>query len=100
VTFAGKVAGKPVVTITHHDGLRSSLEPVAAIVAVGSTVQPGQIIGTLSEWPAETGSNSTHCPGTTCVHWGVRRECDTYLDPLWLVGLAPPIVLMPLDGRN
>jgi len=38
VTFAGPVADRPVLTLTHDDGLRSSLEPMSASVAVGDRV--------------------------------------------------------------
>ena len=36
VTFAGKVAGRGVLVITHDDGLRTSLEPVVATAARGA----------------------------------------------------------------
>jgi murein DD-endopeptidase MepM/ murein hydrolase activator NlpD len=96
VTFAGKVAGKPVVTITHADGLRSSFEPLLPEVAVGDLVTAGQMIGVIGYMPAEEGANSSSCPdgNGTCIHWGVRRG-EIYLDPLWLLGLAGPIVLLP-----
>jgi murein DD-endopeptidase MepM/ murein hydrolase activator NlpD len=89
VAFAGSVAGRGVVTIVHADGLRSSLEPVSATVAVGDRVDAGAPIGTVS---AET----SHCAPDACVHWGVRRGLD-YLDPLLLLPGAGPIVLLPLD---
>ena len=95
VTFAGSVAGKPVVTILHPDGLKSSFEPVKALVKVDDWVEIGQEIGQISLMPNEEGPNSSGCPAGngTCVHWGVRRG-DVYLDPLWLLGLAGPIVLL------
>jgi murein DD-endopeptidase MepM/ murein hydrolase activator NlpD len=96
VTFSGLVAGKPVVTISHPDGLRSSFEPLVAQVEVGESVVAGQVIGTIGLMPAETGANASGCPGGngTCIHWGVRRD-DLYLDPLWLLGWAGPITLLP-----
>ncbi|MFP3713571.1 murein hydrolase activator EnvC family protein [Puerhibacterium sp. TATVAM-FAB25] len=93
VTFAGSVAGKPTVVVTHRDGLRSSLEPVAATVAVGTQVTAGDPVGTLAAGPGDS-ANPDHCAPATCVHWGVRRG-ETYLDPLALLGLAAPIVLLP-----
>jgi len=95
ISYARSAFGKPVVSIVHPSGLISSLEPVIATVAEGDAVAAGTPIGTLGYWPELTGSNATHCPAATCVHWGVRRSEDNYLDPLWLLGLAAPIVLLP-----
>lgn len=47
VRFAGMVAGRGVVSITHHDGLVSTYEPVAASVTAGAVVHTGDTIGTL-----------------------------------------------------
>lgn len=47
VRFAGTVAGKPVVSVSHSGGLVTTYEPVAATVAVGQEVRPGDVIGTL-----------------------------------------------------
>ncbi len=100
VTFAGSVAGKPVVVVTHPDGLRSSLEPVIATVPQGTAVRAGDAIGVLAATPGDD-ANPDHCAalprpdaGAACAHWGVRRG-TTYLDPLTLLGVAPPIVLLP-----
>lgn len=88
VTFAGIVAGRGVVTIAHDDGLRSSLEPLAATVHVGDRVSGGAVVGTLT-------AQASHCAPATCLHWGVRRGA-TYLDPLELLPGSGPIVLLPL----
>ncbi|ACZ30210.1 Peptidase M23 [Xylanimonas cellulosilytica DSM 15894] len=100
VTFAGSVGGKPVVVVTHPDGLRSSLEPVDATVPRGTAVRAGDPVGVLAAAPGGA-SNPDHCAalapavdGAACAHWGVRRG-GTYLDPLTLLGTAPPIVLLP-----
>jgi len=86
VTFAGEVAGRGVVTVTHPDGLRSSLEPVVATVAVGTVVAVGDPLGTLAP-------NGSHCAPASCLHWGVRRG-TTYLDPMGVLGSPGPIVLL------
>lgn len=112
VAFAGRVAGKGVVSIDHAGGLRSTYEPVGALVTAGQTVGRGQVVGVLlgESAPADAGTAPEargrvpsasrrrgpvgHCSPDTCLHWGVRRN-GTYLDPLSLV--APPrIVLLPL----
>jgi len=87
VSFAGQVAGKPVVVVTHADGLRSTFEPVTAAVGRGDAVGPGDVVGTLADAPG-------HCAPAGCLHWGVLRG-DVYLDPLALLGAAEPIVLLP-----
>jgi murein DD-endopeptidase MepM/ murein hydrolase activator NlpD len=71
VSFAGQVGGRPVVAV-RHGRIRSTYEPVDGTVAVGTSVQAGQQIGTL---------RSGHCgPGTWCLHLGLRRG-EQYLDP-------------------
>ncbi len=87
VVFAGMVAGRPVVSVDHAGGLRTTYEPVAASVGAGQAVARGSPLGTLV--PGHAG-----CPVAACLHWGLRRGED-YLDPLSL--LAPPeIRLLPL----
>jgi len=86
VSFSGTVVDRGVVTITHPDGLRSSLEPVVGAPVAGTTVGAGDQIGNVQR--------SGHCAREACVHWGVRRG-QTYLDPLELLGVDP-VVLLPV----
>jgi murein DD-endopeptidase MepM/ murein hydrolase activator NlpD len=87
VVFAGLVAGRPVVSVGHADGLRTTYEPVLPAVRAGQAVAAGGLLGTLL--PGHPG-----CPAAACLHWGLRRG-DTYLDPLLL--LRPPrLRLLPL----
>lgn len=86
VAFAGAVAGRPVVSIDHTGGLRTTYEPVEATVGAGQRVAQGSPIGTLA-------AGHAGCPAAACLHWGLRRG-EAYLDPLQL--LAPPrIRLLP-----
>jgi murein DD-endopeptidase MepM/ murein hydrolase activator NlpD len=86
VLFAGMVAGRPVVSVVHADGLRTTYEPVVPSVAAGQAVARGSPIGTLA-------AGHAGCPAAACLHWGLRHG-DTYLDPLLL--LRPPRVrLLP-----
>jgi murein DD-endopeptidase MepM/ murein hydrolase activator NlpD len=94
VTFTGFVGGKPLVVVTHDGGLRSTLEPVQASVPRGTVVPAGAVVGTLAAAPG-TADNPGHCAPADCLHWGVRRG-ERYLDPMVLLGLAEPIVLLPL----
>ncbi|MBS1836293.1 MAG: M23 family metallopeptidase [Actinobacteria bacterium] len=83
VTFAGRVAGRGVVTVAHPDGLRSSLTGLGTVVvAVGDLVEGGTVLGLT----------------TTVVHLGVRRG-DEYLDPATLFDSGGPprhAVLVPI----
>lgn len=87
VVFAGMVAGRPVVSVDHAGGLRTTYEPVDAVVGAGQPVARGTVLGTLA-------AGHAGCPVEACLHWGLRRGED-YLDPLSL--LEPPEVrLLPM----
>ncbi len=88
VAFAGRVAGRGVVSVQHGAALRSSVEPVRATVAVGTVVAAGDAIGVLT-------SEASHCSPGSCLHWGVRRD-GAYVDPLGLLTGRGPAVLLPL----
>jgi len=97
VSFAGRVAGRGVVSVeltgTGNPPLRTTYEPVRATVEKGARVASGDAVGVLEP----TGS---HCP-VSCLHWGLRRA-DVYLDPLsllppWLLGRGPSR-LLPVTG--
>ncbi|AZM55811.1 peptidase M23 [Streptomyces sp. WAC 01529] len=91
VSFAGRVAGRGVVSVeldgTGAPPLRTTYEPVRATLKKGAEVTAGEQVGTL-ETPAG------HCP-ESCLHWGLRRA-GTYLDPL---SLLPPRLLHPGPSR-
>lgn len=87
VTWTGVIAGRSVVVVSHDGGLRSTFEPVVAVVPVGAAVSRGRGIGAVAATPG-------HCAPRTCLHWGVLRG-ETYLDPLALVGRAG-VVLLPV----
>ncbi|RAO35011.1 uncharacterized protein PSN13_02781 [Micromonospora saelicesensis] len=94
VLFAGLVAGRPVVTVGHADGLRTTHEPVQPAVRPGQSVTAGAPLGELL--PGHPG-----CPAEACLHWGLRRG-EEYLDPLALLGLGPvrllPVGPVPASG--
>ncbi|WP_322412089.1 M23 family metallopeptidase [Microbacterium invictum] len=85
VAFRGQVAGRPVVTIDHGEGLVSTLEPAAGLLEPGTTVDRGEVVATLSR-----GGHSD--PGT--LHFGVRRD-GVYINPMLLLGGIPRAVLLP-----
>jgi murein DD-endopeptidase MepM/ murein hydrolase activator NlpD len=80
VLFAGRIAGRLVISVLHANGLRTTYEPVAPSVAAGQAVARGSPIGTLA-------AGHAGCPAGACLHWGLRRG-DAYLDPL---GLLRPV---------
>ncbi|TVL94361.1 murein hydrolase activator EnvC [Streptomyces sp. SAJ15] len=97
VSFAGRVAGRGVVSIeldgTGAPPLRTTYEPVRARVRVGEAVKAGQVVGVLEPGPF-------HC-AVGCLHWGLRRA-DRYLDPLsllppWLLRRGPSRLLPIFD---
>ena len=76
VTFVGEIAGKPVVVVEHPTlGLRSTYEPVTAIVEVGQEVAAGDPLG-------ETAEIGGHCAGH-CLHLGLKGPGKSdYRNPL------------------
>jgi murein DD-endopeptidase MepM/ murein hydrolase activator NlpD len=86
VTFAGSLAGRGVVVVS-HGAVRTTYEPVTPEVHVGDVLPTGGVLGVL-----ETGLS--HCYPQTCLHWGLL-EGERYLDPLSLLGYAP-VRLLPL----
>jgi len=86
VFFAGMVATRQVISLNHGD-LKTTYEPVQAIVHTGDQVRAGQAIGILLAGHA--------CPAEACLHWGLKRG-ETYLDPLSLLG-GGPIRLITAD---
>jgi len=91
VTFAGRLAGRGVVVVSHGT-MRSTYEPVAASVSLGDAVAAGEVIGRLQVF-------GSHCFPRSCLHWGLIDGRERYLDPLTLVG-AGPVRLLPLDGSR
>jgi murein DD-endopeptidase MepM/ murein hydrolase activator NlpD len=103
VIFAGMVAGHGVVSVSHQGGLRTTYEPVSAIITAGQRVTKGERIGTVQ--PGHAG-----CPGTVCLHWGAFRDPAAggptpagpdpgrgYLNPLRLI-ITARVRLLPIDG--
>lgn len=95
VVFAGVLAGRPVVSLAHPGGLRTSYEPVQAAVRPGQTVTAGQLLGTLLE-------GHLGCPAKACLHWGAMWGAAAradYVNPLGLLA-ETPIRLKPLSPHH
>jgi murein DD-endopeptidase MepM/ murein hydrolase activator NlpD len=86
VWFAGIVASRPLVSIAHPNGTRTTYEPVRPLVSPGDAVAAGDVIGALL-------AGHAGCENA-CLHWGLRQG-DIYLDPLSLFGLARIRLLPP-----
>jgi len=78
VIFAGALAGRGVVSISHGAGIRTTYEPVTAVVVTGEVVAAGEVIGVLQ-------SGHSSCAPATCLHWGARLADGSYLDPMGLI---------------
>ncbi|BBY60027.1 M23 family metallopeptidase [Mycolicibacterium sarraceniae] len=95
VVFAGTLAGRPVVSLVHAGGLRTSYEPVEAVVRAGQLVDASTALGRLL--PGHAG-----CPAAACLHWGAMWGAASradYIDPLGLLA-STPIRLKPLAGSS
>jgi murein DD-endopeptidase MepM/ murein hydrolase activator NlpD len=89
VSFAGSIAGKPVISIELSrsvDGsvtpVRTTYEPVTPLVNTGDFVFIGMVIGHVDF----SSSNAGHCRGT-CLHLGLKVMEETtprYLNPVIL----------------
>ncbi len=91
VTFAGSIAHKGVVVIS-HGAFRTTYEPVQASVRVGEHVAAGSQIGILRP-------GKSHCSPrgvVTCLHLGALKS-HNYIDPLSL--LTGKVRLLPLGSQ-
>lgn len=93
VVFAGLLAGRPVISLAHPGGLRTSYEPVRAVVHAGQRVTAATMLGELV-------AGHPGCAAAACLHWGAlwgaAARAD-YVDPLALLN-STPIRLKPLHG--
>lgn len=87
VIYAGKAVDRPVVSVLHSGGLRSTYEPLEPLVTLGQIVEAGTSLGTVSD---QVGSG-----GHLGLHWGARFEKNQYVDPLRM--LVGPSILKPWD---
>lgn len=92
VVFAGQLAGRPVISLAHVGGLRTTYEPVRAAVRSGQQVNASTVLGTLL-------AGHPGCGVQACLHWGAMwgpaARAD-YVDPLGLLA-ATPVRLKPLS---
>ncbi len=84
IAFAGMIAGRGVITIS-HGALRTTYEPVIPVVPAGRSVGAGEIIGRLV-------AGHPGCPADACLHWGLL-DGSRYLNPLSLLPHRHPRLL-------
>jgi murein DD-endopeptidase MepM/ murein hydrolase activator NlpD len=100
VSFAGRVAGRGVVSVElpgmDEPPLRTTYEPVRASVSEDDEVAAGDVLGTVEPRQATV----SHC-ASSCLHWGLLSG-DVYLNPLSLLPArllhGGPSRLLPVDG--
>jgi murein DD-endopeptidase MepM/ murein hydrolase activator NlpD len=91
VVFAGQLVDRPLISVDHAVGLRSTYEPVDPVVTAGQPVHRGDLLGHLL-------SGHPECTGApACLHWGIRRG-EEYLDPLVLLEPVRHVRLLPWLG--
>lgn len=93
VVYAGSLAGRPLVSVEHPGGLRTTYEPLKAAVKPGQLVAKGAVLGTLV-------AGHPGCSATACLHWGALwgpAAGADYVNPLGLLA-STPIRLKPLQG--
>src|SRR5882757_10860574 len=91
VVFAGELAGRPLVSVAHPGGLRTTYEPVQPSVRVGQLVDAAAVIGGLA-------AGHDGCAAAACLHWGAMwgpASRADYVDPLGLLA-STRIRLKPL----
>jgi murein DD-endopeptidase MepM/ murein hydrolase activator NlpD len=91
VVFAGLLAGRPVVSVDHPGGLRTSYEPVETAVRPGQRVDSATPLGRLA-------AGHPGCPAQACLHWGAMwgpAQRADYVDPVGLLE-STPIRLKPV----
>jgi murein DD-endopeptidase MepM/ murein hydrolase activator NlpD len=90
VRFAGAVAGRGVVVIS-HGALQSTYEPVTTAVHRGERVRAGEVVGLLQ-------TVHSHCSPEVCLHLGLRHG-SVYIDPLSVL-TARQVRLLPLTPTD
>lgn len=86
VHFAGTINGIGILSINHNQ-LKTTFQPIEAIVESGEYIKRNQIIGYVS-------TSGSHCEPKMCLHWGLIQE-KRYLNPLGVLA-SKKIRLLPV----
>ena len=87
VSFVGVVVDRPVITIDHGNGLRSSFEPVESPLTAGAAVAKGE--SSARSRPATAAPLRLRPLG--------RAAADDYVNPLAFVTDLRPSILLPVS---
>ncbi|MCF2705752.1 M23 family metallopeptidase [Arcanobacterium haemolyticum] len=79
VVTARTIVDRPVISIAHSSGIRTTYEPVEASVSVGQRVQAGEVIGYVVEGHRDEAERPS-----SRLHWGAKAG-DEYRNPLSLL---------------
>ena len=99
VTVAGDIAGRGVVVVSHLGGLRTTYEPVVAVVAVGDAVDAGDVIGTLAGGDVHCGGGPERGHSTSCDSASLARSCSTALVCIWQMRDSVTPSTWPISAR-
>ena len=91
ISVSRLIVNRGVLAIKHGAGLVSELEPACSDLAVGTSVQKGDVVAWVC---APDDTYSPHCPDDFCIHFSLRSE-GRYLSPLALIGGLNPSRLLP-----
>lgn len=94
IRFSGRLVNRSLVSISHPNGLVSTVEPVCSPLQKGKTIAAGELLGNVcgdSEY-------ISHCGVKLCLHFGLKTE-NGYLSPLYKLGELSPSRLKPWDGQ-
>ncbi|MFC5369860.1 M23 family metallopeptidase [Arcanobacterium bovis] len=81
VSFVGEINFRPVLSITHESGIRTTYEPVYSELPVGTEVKRSDPIGSVL---------IGHCSMRICLHWGAKTAANAYINPIFL--LEPQVI--------
>lgn len=89
VHYIGSIDNVPAISISHGE-VRSTYQPVVAVVKIGQEVRKGELIGHIVR-------RGNHCKAVSCLHFGVKRDAE-YLDPNLFLTTTPKVVLINPNG--
>ena len=93
VSFSGRVVDRTVLSISHGNGLISSMEPVCPAKRLHESVNTGDLVG----YVCADQTYPSHCAPKLCLHFSIRNQFG-YLSPLFVLGRLAPSRLKPLGG--
>ncbi|RLP75034.1 M23 family metallopeptidase [Mycetocola tolaasinivorans] len=84
IAFVGTVVNRPVLSIEHPGGLRTTYEPLSSEAEAGQPVAQGDVLGVVASGGV--------CP-TECLHVGVKLN-DEYVNPRLYFGASVRVFLL------